>query len=126
MDTNNILTFIYDARVPMTLREDRNLMTPFDLKKLETVVTLRSLETVYRGKKVWIRFNFMDTERIEDKFRIGKEMRTFGEYGIANAETKVEFSSTVGFEKKKERRERETDRGIGGETERGMNRKNEK
>ena len=45
LDPNNTLTFIYDAKIPMVVNYNQNFLAPFDLKHLETVITIRSLET---------------------------------------------------------------------------------
>jgi hypothetical protein len=49
-------------------------MTPFDLKHLHTIITLRSLQTIYNGKKTHIRFNYMDTSISTDKFAINNQI----------------------------------------------------
>jgi hypothetical protein len=72
-------------------------MTPFDLKYLQTIITLRSLQTIYNGKKTYIRFNYMDTSISTDKFTINNEISS-GEFGIATSQTNAVFSNTLTFE----------------------------
>ena len=68
MDSNSILTFTYDAKIPMMVNQSKHFLTPFDLKCLETVITIRSIETLFNNKKTFIRFNFMDSKMTDDKF----------------------------------------------------------
>ena len=60
MDSNSILTFTYDAKIPMMVNQSKHF--------LETVITIRSIETLFNNKKTFIRFNFMDSKMTDDKF----------------------------------------------------------
>ena len=89
----SFVTYLYGDEIPLIMNNRNSFMVPFDVCTMTTTMVITSKIMELRGNKIRIRFNFMDTHYLRDKFKL-QQVEDPGEFRIMGNYLKVKFDSS--------------------------------